>query len=271
MPNILVSLSSLYQSIVSLPWRARGARFAKQWQDLVIAQHGQAEPIGRNSDAAANPMRDYFDRHTEGPGVQKWLHYFEIYHRHLAKFVGRSPVIVEVGIYSGGSLPMWRHYFGRGCQVHGLDIDPECVLYNGPETAIHIGDQADRAMWQRFREAVPQVDILIDDGAHTPEAQVVTLEEMLPHLQPGGVYICEDVHHVRNRFAEFAYSLCNGLNEGEIDPGTNVDTIARTPFQGAIHSLHIYPLLVLIEKREYSESIFSAPLRGTQWRPSKTA
>lgn len=217
-----------------------------------------------------NPIRDYFDRHLAGPGVQKWLHYFEIYHRHLSKFVGRNPVIVEIGVYSGGSLPMWRHYFGPGCRVHGIDIDPECTLYNGPDTTIHIGDQSDREMWRRFRAAVPQVDVLIDDGAHTSEEQTVALEEMLPHLRPGGVYICEDVHVTETRLADFAHALCNGLNAGGIQSGPGVDTIACTPFQAAIHSLHIYPFLVLIEKRAHPEQRFAAPLHGTQWRPSET-
>jgi len=261
-----MKLSTLYRIIVRAPWRARGARFVAQWRNAAAPQHAQA-----SAEAAPNPMRDYFDRHAEGPGVQKWLHYFEVYHRHLAKFVGRSPVVAEVGVYSGGSLPMWRDYFGPGCRVHGIDIDPGCVAYDGPDCTIHIGDQADRAFWKRFRDAVPQVDILIDDGAHTPEAQRVTLEEMLPHLSPGGVYLCEDVHGVHNGFADFAYSLCDGLNDGGIESRPGVDTIPTTPFQAGIHSLHLYAFLVLIEKREASEPLFAAPLRGTQWNPSTSA
>lgn len=220
---------------------------------------------GRGS---SNPVRDYFDRHAEGPGMQKWRHYFEVYQRHLGKFVGRHPVIVEIGVASGGSLAMWRNYFGAGCRVHGIDIDPDCMEYQGPDTTIHIGDQADRAMWKRFREAVPQVDIIIDDGGHTAEQQAITLEEMLPHLRPGGVYICEDVHGAGNRFAELVWALGHGLNAYEVTSPAGVDTSARTPFQAAIHSLHLYPFLVLIEKHEFAEPPFSAPLRGSQWRRS---
>ena len=38
-------------------------------------------------------------------------------------------------------------------------------------------------------------------AGHTPEQQIVTLEEMLPHLRPGGVYLCEDVHGIHHDFA----------------------------------------------------------------------
>lgn len=27
-----------------------------------------------------NPLEQFFDSHTEGPGIFKWRHYFEIYH-----------------------------------------------------------------------------------------------------------------------------------------------------------------------------------------------
>jgi hypothetical protein len=57
---------------------------------------------------------------------------------------------------------------------------------------IFIGDEEDRKFWRRFKAEVPAVDIVIDDGGHQTQQQVVTLEELLPHLRPGGVYICED-------------------------------------------------------------------------------
>ena len=197
--------------------------------------------------------------------MQKWRHYFDLYHRHLGKFVGRNPVVVEVGVDSGGSLAMWRHYFGAGCRVHGIDIDPECIASQGPDIAIHIGDQADRAMWKRFREAVPQVDILIDDGGHTALQQRVTVEEMLPHLRPGGVYICEDVHGIGNRFAEFACALGHGLNDYGFTSDPSVEATERTPFQAAIHSLHWYPFMVVIEKHASVPQPLLAPARGSRW------
>jgi hypothetical protein len=33
------------------------------------------------------------------------------------------------------------------------------------------------------------------------EQQIATREELLPHLQPGGVFLCEDLHGAYNRFA----------------------------------------------------------------------
>jgi hypothetical protein len=54
---------------------------------------------------------------------------------------------------------------------------------------VFVGDQADRSFWKRVKQEVPNLGVVIDDGGHIPEQQIVTLEEMFPHLRPGGVYL----------------------------------------------------------------------------------
>jgi hypothetical protein len=82
----------------------------------------------RNDDFldSANPLKLYFDTHAEGPGIWKWIHYFAIYHRYFSKFVGREVHVLEIGVYGGGSLQMWREYFGPNCRVYGVDIEEAC-------------------------------------------------------------------------------------------------------------------------------------------------
>lgn len=212
----------------------------------------------------SNPLQDYFDRHSEGPGIWKWDHYFEIYHRHLAKFVGREAHMAEVGIYSGGSLSMWRSYFGPNMRIHGIDIEEACRVYETDGIEVSIGDQADRAFWAKFRSKAPELDILIDDGGHTPEQQRVTFEEMFPHLRPGGVYICEDIHGCHNAFASYFSGYGNAFNYGLLDaaPGQ-----AANNFQRWCHSIHAYPFLVVIEKNERPRDRLTSSKRGTQWQP----
>jgi hypothetical protein len=250
----------------SLPQAVRGIRLCRRWQP----QHAVAPGFRRCSDrdaASANPLRSLADDISIGPGLWKWRHYLDIYHRHLSKFAGRSVQVVEVGVYSGGSLHMWKHYFGSGCRISGVDMQPACKQYEDASTTIYIGDQADRVFWRHFREHVPAVDVLIDDGGHRPEEQMVTLEEMLPHLRPGGVYICEDIHGVGNRFASFAHSLACSLNAFTSDPNRESLAAIPTPFQAAISSVHVYPFALVIEKAEHIVDGFEAPKRGTEWQP----
>src|ERR1019366_716162 len=103
-----------------------------------------------------------------------------IYERHLQRFVGREIHIVEVGIFSGGSLPMWLEYFRAGGHIYGIDIEEACRAYAGDRIEIHIGDQADPTFWAKFLRGVPRVDVLIDDGGHEAHQQIATLKATLP-------------------------------------------------------------------------------------------
>lgn len=223
------------------------------------------------SPAPPNPLRTYFDAHRDGFGIWKWNHYFDIYHRHFQPFVGREVHVLEIGIYSGGSLGMWKHYFGSRCHVYGVDIEDACKAYESSGVSVFIGDQQDRTFWKRFRREVPTLDIVIDDGGHLFEQQVVTIEELLPHLRPGGVYLCEDVHGALNRFSSYVSGLAlnlNTVNGGTSDEAPERSLVSEaTPFQSGIDSVHLYPFVVVIQKRDTPEAEFVAPKRGTQWQP----
>jgi hypothetical protein len=237
---------------------SRGDAFCSNWDATVPSSALAAETAATGDD----PLRQHFDAHREGPGIWKWRHYFDIYHRHLAKFVG----VPTQGVYSGGSLRMWKQYFGDRCRIVGIDIEPACRVYADDRVDIFIGDQANRQFWADFRRQVPSFDVVLDDGGHEPEQQMVTLEETLPYLRPGGVYICEDIHGIGNRFAAFAHSLADNLNAAQWNPaqGTACDA---TPFQASIHSVHCYPFVVVIETNPTPVSTLVAPKHGTQWQP----
>jgi hypothetical protein len=257
-------------SQLRVPALLRGKSFAQGWSE-------GGKPGGDGKAAArvetpgpSDPLHDYFDAHREGPGIFKWLHYFELYHRHLAKFVGKDIHVIEIGVFSGGSMGMWRSYFGPGARITGVDIEPACKTYENEFTKIVIGDQEDRSFWEKFRAEVPPADVIIEDGGHEPDQQMVTLEELLPHLKPGGVYICEDIHFVNNSFAAFMAGLDDALNAYSREPKGPAESdlsIVATPFQSRIHSIHHYPYVVVIEKREQPITHLRCTRRGTEWQP----
>ncbi len=214
---------------------------------------------------AANPLEEYFDNHVAGPGIWKWRHYFEIYHRHFEKFVGREVHVVEIGVYSGGSLAMWRTYFGPDCHVYGVDIEPACRAYADERVSIFVGDQGDPEFWRRFLSEVPVIDIVVDDGSHRSSYQVVTVEALLPRIRPGGVYLCEDVHHQWNEFHDYVNALGRHLHS--MGFGDTVKGREPTDFQRAVHSIHLYPFAVVIEKRAERLDVLEAPRQGSVWQP----
>jgi hypothetical protein len=208
----------------------------------------------RRGDDDDNPLERYF-RNNPGRRINKWMHYFDVYHRHFERFRDRPVTVLEFGVWHGGSLQMWRHYFGRQAAIHGVDIDPRCARLEEPGTRIFIGDQADRDFLQRVGAEVGPVDVLIDDGGHTMEQQIATFEVLYPMMREDGVYLVEDLHtsywrkygggHRRpGTFIEYAKELVDKLNAWHSrEPGLVVDAFTR-----ATRSIHFYDSIIVFER-----------------------
>jgi hypothetical protein len=257
------ALSRLRGAILAAPFTVRGYKSNRNWPIFTKPQDLRAEP---------NPLRDFFNRRREGRGIWKCDHYFDIYHRHLRQFRGRDVHVLEIGIYSGGSLEMWREYFGSAAHIYGVDIEPACKFYEDSMTKVFVGDQADRQFWERFRKETPILDVVIDDGGHKPEQQIASLEELLPHLRPGGVYICEDVSQVFNPFCSYMNGMVHQLNaywgaESNVDDNERRVVYKPTSFQSAVRSVHFYPFITVVERTRSPVAELVAPKRGTEWQP----
>jgi predicted O-methyltransferase YrrM len=200
-----------------------------------------------------------------GPGIIKWRHYFDIYDRHLAKFRGREVHVVEIGVYSGGSIRMWHDYFGSSCRMYGVDIEPACKAYEADNTRIFVGDQADPEFWAAFIQQAPRIDVVLDDGGHEAHQQIETLEALLPHLQPDGVYVCEDIHGHDHASHVYLAGLSSQLHAtGRVrDAGRVYDA---HPFQRSIYSIHLYPFVAVIEKRQAPLETLESEKHGTEWQ-----
>ena len=210
-----------------------------------------------------------YSRESAGRLIYKWDHYFEIYDRHLSRFRNRSVNVVEIGVFKGGSLKMWKDYFGPEAHIWGIDIDPACRAFAEDGIDILIGDQAARDFLASVREAIPVMDVLIDDGGHTMEQQIATFEELYPHISPDGVFLCEDLHtsyweeygggyRETRSFIERTKHLIDELNAWHARPpkrtrlGRRAPELVVSEFTRSTDSLHYYDSLLVIEKRRRS-------------------
>ena len=203
-----------------------------------------------------NDLERYF-RNNEGRLIHKWLHYFEVYDRYFQRFRGQEVVILEVGVFHGGSLQMWKDYFGDRARIYGVDIDPRCKELEEENIEIWIGSQADRQFLRTLREQIPPIDILIDDGGHRMKQQIVTFEELFGHIKPNGIYLCEDLHtsywvthgggHRRpGTFIEFSKKLIDRLHAFHSEQGR----LRASEFTHSAYGMHFYDSMLVIEKRE---------------------
>jgi len=195
--------------------------------------------------------------HT-GRVMNKWRHYFEIYDRHLARFRDRDITLLEIGVAGGGSLELWRRYFGHRARIVGLDINPVCKNYAADGIHVVIGSQGDPQFLEQVATKFGPFDIVIDDGSHSFEHQLTTFRTLFPHIRNDGIYACEDLCSsywadefgggVRKpgTFIEFLKGLIDELNAWfwRDDVGKEDGAFPLT-----VHGMHFYPALVVIEKR----------------------
>lgn len=138
-------------------------------------------------------MEQLFAAH-DGPLVHKWLHYLPVYDRHFAGLRGTDVSILEIGVSKGGSLQLWREYFGPEARIFGIDIDPDCRRFDGRHGQVRIGSQADPAFLQGIVAEMGGVDVVIDDGSHMQSHVEASFHTLFPLLNPGGIYLVEDLH-----------------------------------------------------------------------------
>ena len=147
----------------------------------------------RQAETPAGDLGQIFFAH-EGRGVHKWVHFLDLYDRHLSSFRQQPVRLLEIGVARGGSLELWRKYLGPQATIFGIDVDPRCVDRVDPPNHVRIGSQDDPAFLRAVVEEMGGVDIIIDDGSHVAPHQKASFEILYPLLSNGGIYAVEDTH-----------------------------------------------------------------------------
>ena len=201
-----------------------------------------------------NPLFAYFAANRSGTPLDKWVHYFPIYERHLAPFRGSAARLLEIGVYRGGGLDLFRHHLGPDARIVGIDRD-ESARTVSDRHPVEIGDQADREFLEDVAERHGPFDIVIDDGGHTMDQQIRSIETLFPRLADGGVYIVEDTH--TSYWREYSDPADPGSTfiawtKDRIDDlhayhhSTELDL--EQPWQTDLAAIHAYDSLIVFDK-----------------------
>jgi hypothetical protein len=102
--------------------------------------------------------------------------------------------MLEIGVFKGGSLGLWRKFLGDKAVIFGIDINPECAAYDGDNASVRIGSQDDPQFLFSVVSEMNGLDVVLDDGSHVASHQRASFNVLFPLLSDGGVYIIEDMH-----------------------------------------------------------------------------
>jgi hypothetical protein len=160
--------------------------------------------------------------------------------------------VLEIGIYRGASLQMWRDYFPNA-QVYGLDINDVKVM--GERIHVVRGDQSDDELLARIRELGP-FDVIIDDGSHFGTDVHATFAGLFDSLQADGMYVIEDMHTAYQpdygggppgtpqTSVTLVQNLIDAVNRRHVAEEYPDVAAALLP----ITALHVYPRIAFIQR-----------------------
>ena len=117
--------------------------------------------------------------------------YFPIYENLLLKYADTPVVIVEIGILDGGSLQMWKTFFGNKARIIGIEKNPAALKFEELGFEIFIADQESETELEKVFNAIGPIDILIDDGSHTSKGQIISCLSCIKYIRDGGLVIIE--------------------------------------------------------------------------------
>jgi cephalosporin hydroxylase len=189
-----------------------------------------------------------------GRMAYKWKHYFPAYEAHFERFVNRPVFILEIGVFHGGSLQLWKKYLGPHALIVGLDINPVCAEMEEDQIMVRIGDQSDPVFLQSVLDEFGRPDIVVDDGSHMMAHVNASFDFLYPRMSPTGVYFVEDMQTaywpefgggLRNpdTFIERSKNLIDELNAD-----WSRGALVETAFTHSTLSMHFYNACVVFER-----------------------
>jgi hypothetical protein len=166
----------------------------KGQQEMHAALGHLAAPI-RWEAVDTPPTGQLADIFSHTPGAHKWTHYLPIYESVLDR--DRPIRMLEIGVFHGGSLRMWREYLHPDSVIVGIDIDPDCKQFENPDHRVHvrIGGQQDAEFLAEVAAEFGPFDVILDDGSHMNSHMVESFRHLFgTALAERGIYVVEDVH-----------------------------------------------------------------------------
>lgn len=184
-----------------------------------------------------------------------------IYQRHFEGWVDRPVTFVEIGCGHGGSLQMWKGFFGPQALVIGIDVREECKRYEEPQVHVRIGSQDDEIFLDNVLGEFGAPDIVVDDGSHIMRHIRKSFAHLYPRMAKTGIYLIEDLHFAYNEkfgggfrqsgsFIEVAKGLVDQLHARD----TN-GALAPDAFTNETVGIHFYDSVIVFERGRHGPRV----------------
>lgn len=215
---------------------------------------------------------------SKTPGGQKWSQYFSVYREIFAPLV-QSPVrLLEIGVYQGASLDLWKKYFAHPeTVIVGIDIEPSCARFDSPDEGkrVRIGSQADSSFLHAVVQEFGPFDLIIDDGSHRTGDVIASFNHLFSSgLKDSGIYFVEDLHagywpswrNSQYTFLDVCKELVEIMHAHYAATGPN-DLLVDKPSDQEISAIDVPRLTTMIKEIRFFDSIVAIYKTRSKYAP----
>lgn len=176
-----------------------------------------------------------------------WVHaYTRLYDQHIGDLRPTAKKVLEIGVYRGASLLLWRDAFPHA-EIYGIDKNTrrwQAFLAGQERIKVFVGHQEDTEFLKNQVVPAGPFDIIVDDGGHKPHEQQPSFDILWKCIAPRGWYIIEDLYgNYRSDVSKQATEL-GFKNTVDILR----DMAEDVQLKGTIKSMHFYYNICFIEK-----------------------
>jgi hypothetical protein len=134
-------------------------------------------------------------------------------------------IVSNMGIFGkpGASIRAFRDYLPNSL-IFGADIDHQALFEEERIRTTWVDQTNIESLDQMFNQFNVFFDLVIDDGLHSPDANISTLIAAIARTKKGGYIVIEDISKTSREIWKLVQSILNQSDfESEILSGTNAD------------------------------------------------
>ncbi len=158
---------------------------------------------------------------------------------------------------------MWREFFGPKARIIGIDLNPNAKKWEEHGFEIYIGSQSDESFWNDFKKKIGLIDVVLDDGGHTYEQQIITTEMLINNINDGGILVVEDTHtsYMQNfgpmkySFIEYTKNMIDLINQ-------RFSKLDHSNSEKRIWSVYIFESIVAFSVNKKATALLSEPTKN---------
>jgi len=120
------------------------------------------------------------------------LGYFDLFYEDIFFSLKNRPInLLEIGVFGGGSIKLWKDYLHEDSKICAADINLCNEIENLKNVRHIVCDAYNQSNLHNFEDN--HYDLIIDDGPHTYQSFEFLVENYHSKLKDNGTMIIEDI------------------------------------------------------------------------------